>query len=186
MLLVVMPTTTTTALRWPFSNKQQSKSYTPLVFFTIPPGNLPQVDAMEKAVRQIEKELHVKVERLDLARNPANEAVLATVTNRYRVPVLYHRESREFYAFPATKDASVVPPLDMNALRAWAKGRFISRTPFATQAASAMGTQVQKPTVLTSEDKGVDQDDLLEDLTLTPQQREGKKAMQERTEKLAQ
>ena len=105
------------------NNNQQQRhhhtesSYTPLIFFTVPKGLSPVCDEMEQIVRQIEKECHVRVERLDVLRHPENEAVLTMVTNSIRTatptptatssnpstmiqpqpPLLYHRESRQVY-----------------------------------------------------------------------------------------
>ena len=49
---------------------------------------------MEDAVRQVERELDVRVERMDILRQPANEALLQLITQQQRTaPFLYHRES---------------------------------------------------------------------------------------------
>eukprot|EP00527_Entomoneis_sp_CCMP2396_P007547 CAMPEP_0198153540 /NCGR_PEP_ID=MMETSP1443-20131203/64678_1 /TAXON_ID=186043 /ORGANISM="Entomoneis sp., Strain CCMP2396" /LENGTH=173 /DNA_ID=CAMNT_0043819923 /DNA_START=262 /DNA_END=783 /DNA_ORIENTATION=- len=169
---------------------------------------------MEKAVRKVEKELGVRVERMDVARNPANEAVLAAVTPKSSlsksVPLLYNRESMEFYSLPsssskrggdddddATVGATPPPMVNLDKVRAWAKGRVMSTSSrVAAAAAQTSGTKVSAPIVVMSEDNAIDQDEMMEtemeldmdmeDFTLTPHQRQGKKAMQERTEKLAE
>lgn len=111
-------TTTSQALRipeWvqttvPFTGSGKTgKKHTPLLFLTVPPGIIPECDAMEAVVRQIERENpDIRVQRLDILRHPENEALLhvlaasATTTSSSggsrstlsaTPPLLYHRES---------------------------------------------------------------------------------------------
>eukprot|EP00522_Entomoneis_paludosa_P018884 CAMPEP_0172441020 /NCGR_PEP_ID=MMETSP1065-20121228/1598_1 /TAXON_ID=265537 /ORGANISM="Amphiprora paludosa, Strain CCMP125" /LENGTH=156 /DNA_ID=CAMNT_0013190163 /DNA_START=222 /DNA_END=692 /DNA_ORIENTATION=- len=155
---------------------------------------------MEKAVRKVEKELGVRVERMDVARHPEKEVVLSGLTNRYNVPVLYNRESMEFYHIPPARktgnsdddESKDAPPVhvSMDRIRAWAKGRLVIPPKSASRgrsvgAGAGEGMKVSAPKVITQEDNSIDQDEILEDLTLTPLQRKGKEAMKERTENLA-
>ena len=170
----------------PFFGK---KEYTPLVYFTVPKGLIPENDAMEKAVKQVEKELGVKVERLDILRNPAAEGAMAVLTSK-APPFLYHRESCQTIHLPSAatggggsaaaadaSSASMPTHVDMDRLRAWAKGRHLA--PQVTKA------KVKPPQVITQDGTAIDQEELLEDMTLTPLQRKGKEAIRERTEERA-
>ena len=168
----------------PFLTKKQ---YTPLVFFTVPPGLMPEVDAMEQAVRRVERELGVTVERLDVLREPASEACLGLLT-RKNPPFLYNRLTCQTISIPVAKKTSAqddddeasagangVPVhVDMNRLRAWAKNRLLT-------SGNTQGSKVRPPLLAGSEDKGIDQAELLEEATLTPRQREGKEKIKERT-----
>jgi len=169
--------------RLPFWGKK--KEYTPLVFFTVPKGLMPENDAVERAVRDIEKELGVRVERLDILRTPSAEAVMSLLTNK-SPPFLYHREScQTVHIPPAAGDASssapsssIVPTyVDKDRLRAWAMGRYLS-----PQVGKA---KVKPPQVISQDGTAMEQDELLEDMSLTPLQRKGKEAIKERTEKRA-
>ena len=159
-----------TAIKIPF----RKQKYTPLVFFKVPPGILPESDALELSVRELEKELGVRVERLDILRDPAAEAVLAMLTQK-SPPFLYHRESCQVIHMPpksGKSDQDMPMVIDKTRLRAWAKGRVVP---------SARATaKVSTPLVLSGEDNSISQEELLEDMTLTPNQRKGKKMMEER------
>ena len=143
---------------------------------TVPPGLSPEVDAMENCVAEIEKELNVRVERLDILRDPAAEAVMAKLTQR-APPFLYNRESCQVvYSSPRSGKSSekdIAPVVDKERVRAWAKGRLL---PPQTD-----GSKVTTPVVLSQEDGSIDQ----EDLFLTDVQREGKEAIRQRTEEKA-
>lgn len=186
--------------------------YTPLLFFTVPPGLSPEVDAMEKAVRTIERQLKVHVKRMDLLRHEENDAVLKSIARGMTAPYLYNRESLQvYYITPTTakNDGSdeegidggsttkrhPPPPVhvDMDRIRAWAKGRYLP----PKVEAKVGGIKVFAPKVVTPQsdnnnnsgesnmEVGGDNDELLEELTMTPLQRKGKQAMKERTEQLA-
>ena len=161
--------------RLPFFGK---KEYTPLVFFTVPKGLIPENDAVEKAVKDIEKELGVRVERLDILRTPSAEGAMSLLTSK-SPPFLYHRESCQTVHIPPTTGeasaASVPTYVDKDRLRAWAKGRYLS-----PQLAKS---KVKPPQVISQEGTAMDQEELLEDMSLTPLQRKGKEAIKERTEK---
>ena len=158
---------------WPF----RKKKYTPLVFFKTPPGLIPECDAMERTVREVEKELSVRVERLDILRDPAAEAALALLTQR-TPPFLYHRESCQVvHMAPSDSTKKDLPVhVDKARVRAWAKGRLL-------QAQKDSGAKKGKtPVVVSQQDNSLSQEELLEDMALTPQQREGKQKIRERTE----
>ncbi|GKY92708.1 hypothetical protein MPSEU_000241000 [Mayamaea pseudoterrestris] len=178
-------------LKIPYLTKKQQ--YTPLVFFKVPPGLMPEVDAMEQAVCRIERELGVKVERLDVLREPAAEACLALLT-RKSPPFLYNRLTCQSFSIPAAakptrpsedddesngsaKRNAVPVHIDMVRLRAWAKNRLLTTTTTATS------NKVKPPVVAVSKDKetAMDQAELLEDMTLTQRQREGKEKIKQRT-----
>jgi len=158
--------------------------YTPLVFFKVPPGLIPECDAMEIVVSQVEKELGVLVQRLDILRDPSAEAALAVLTKQRRPPFLYHRESCQVVHVPSrsggdksgTEKASA-PLIDKERVRAWAKGRYLP----PASASSAGSSSGVAPKIISQEDRAIDQDELLEDERLTPLQRRGKKAIRERT-----
>jgi hypothetical protein len=176
LLLLLLSLVATESIRLSFGKKE----YTPLVFFKVPPGLIPECDAMEECVSQVEKELGVRVERVDIARDPSAEAALAMLTQR-TPPFLYNRESCQVVstsARPGEKiDPNMAVAIDEDRVRAWAKGRFLPP--------KKSGAKIGAPVVLTQDDKGMDQDELLEDMSMTPEQRKGKEAIKERTEKKA-
>lgn len=177
LLFFVLAIPLTSSAGFPFFGKKNK--YTPLVFFKTPPGLIPEVDAMEKTVREVEKELGVKVERLDILRDPSAEAAMLLLTKR-TPPFLYHRESCQvIHVTPRKGESSKDMPIVIDKLRvqAWAKGRYLP-VQRDTQ-------KVSSPVVVTQEETALSQEELLEDMTLTPTQRKGKQAMRERTEKRA-
>jgi hypothetical protein len=151
--------------------------YTPLVYFTVPPGLIPECDAMDKCLNKVKEELDVRVERLDVLRRPEAEAVLTLLTTR-TPPFLYHRESCQVVHVP--KGGRVDP----SRIRAWAKGRYLAPVAAASSAASS-NSQGGPPIVLSQESTAIDQDELLEEALLTPLQRKGKQAIRERTDERA-
>lgn len=170
IILLCTLLTSALAIRIPFFSK---KDYTPLLFFKVPPGLMPECDAMEATVREIEKELGVRVERLDVLRQPASEAVLAILTQR-NPPFLYHRESCQTVHMAPRKEGPIA--VDKDKIRAWAKGRYLP-------VSRMMETdRVRAPVVVSQQDKSLEQEDLLEDAMLTPLQKRGKDAIKERTE----
>ena len=163
------------AIRLPFFGK---KKYTPLLFFKVPPGLIPECDAMEVTVREVEKELGVRVERLDILRDPSAEAALALLTQR-TPPFLYHRESCQVVHVARRGESSAADmpvAIEKSRVRAWAKGRLLQAKKDAT------GTKGKTPVVLSQNDNSINQEDLLEDMALTDEQRKGKKLIRERTE----
>jgi hypothetical protein len=211
------PTTPTTRRLWkrllprswrPHPAAVDDEDYTPLLFFTIPRGVLPECDAMEDAVRQVEHELNVRVERLDVLRQPANEALLQLITQQRTPPFLYHREScQTVHLTPAQAGASSSgntkkdkqPPqprrkqdiyINHDRIRAWAKGRHLTGHSAAASSMEDGSTATQKVTAPqlsntsssgNNEDGAMDQAELLEELALTPEQLKGKRLMEERT-----
>ena len=65
---------------------------------------------MEKIVSEVEKELNIKIERMDVRRNRFNRKLynIVDATNGDErsgiIPMLYHRESRQKICGPASKD----------------------------------------------------------------------------------
>ena len=181
----------------------KSNSYTPLVFFCVPPGLIPEVDAMEMAVRQVEDELNVRIERMDVLRNPASNAALTVLTSR-TPPFLYHRESLQVVHIPTATAAAAAAGddkageentkkkntassiyIDQARIRAWAQGRYLPASVQQRSDGSSGGRGAQKPIVLSQEDNSIDQNEILEDMALTDLQRKGKKAIAERTREQA-
>ena len=168
-----------------FSRKKQ---YTPLLFFTVPAGLMAECDAVEQTVREVEKELGVRVARMDVLRNPANEAVLAVLAQQRTPPFLYHRESCQTISITPTattsgnaksKKKSMPVAVDKERIRAWAKGWYLTTTGSMDMGSAGKNAP---PVVLQQEDTAMDQAELLEDMALTPEQLRGKRLMQERTE----
>jgi hypothetical protein len=196
--------------RFPFFRSKRQSAYTPLIFFTVPPGLSAECDAMEKVVRGVEKDLGVVVQRLDILRDPASEAVLNAILSPQGAsvtpPLLYHRESRQtIHVSPpvtTTKSASGnagdssakaasasrrTIAIDPDRVRAWAKGRYLA----PSKAETMTGTAIIAPqgTMIDRGDDNADdldaemmeQAEQLTDMSLTPEQRLGKRRMEERT-----
>jgi hypothetical protein len=145
--------------------------------------------------------LNVRVERLDVVRDPAAQATLALLTTK-TPPFLYHRESLQIISLEdpesrakkkekqrqqrqrtsgnAMGTSSIDGPLiDKVQVRAWAKGRYVSPPGVRWGEIKA-----EKPSLIdkTNEDENaIDQAELLKDASLTPMQQEGKKSMERRT-----
>ena len=172
ILLLSIVGLSTASLKIPFLKKKQ---YTPLVFFTVPKDVIPECDEMEKVVSEVEKELGVKVERFDIMRDASAEATMSILTQR-RPPFLYNRESCQTVYVSGVSDGekSETSTIDKERVRAWAKGRFLG-------AQSARARKSKAPTVLAQKDNAIDQADLIQDMSLTPEQKKGKEAMKKRT-----
>jgi len=189
LLLLCLAQPASAVVRNPFNKLlgwRKKKGYTPLVFFKVPPGMIPECDEMEKAVTEVERELGVRVERMDVLRQPAAEAALALLTQK-NPPFLYHRESCQTVHIPSrastggggsNTNTNTAIFIDKSRLRAWAKGRYLP--PIMAQ--SAADSKVKTPVVLSQEDKAMEQEELLEDMMLTDLQRKGKQAIKERTD----
>jgi hypothetical protein len=169
--------------------KPSSSSSSSLIFFTQPKGVNADCDAMERTVRQVERECQIAVERIDVLRNPAAAALLNRFGNSnsnnnnngnnnnnagsgQATPLLFHRESLQ-----SLQGGKV----SIDQVRAWAQGRLVIQR-----------TKLQKnpnapaPNIIDQDgqvEQGLDQSELLleEDLSLTPQQREGKRLLEERS-----
>jgi hypothetical protein len=173
----------------------RNKKYTPLVFFKVPLGSIPECDEMETVVRQVERELGVHVERLDVARDPTAQATLNLLT-QHSPPYLYNRESLQTIYVRDPMDSSnkkkkkdsdekaAVSKIDKDRVRAWAKGRYLP----PPGVKFGMSGSKKAPVVVSQEERAMDQDELeaIKDLSLTPEQLEGKEAMKARTSKRAQ
>ncbi|CAB9508198.1 expressed unknown protein [Seminavis robusta] len=175
-------TVAVSGLRLPF----QKKKYTPLIFFTLPKDANPECDAMESVVSQVEKDLGVKVERMDLLRDPSAQALLELVGTM--PPLLYNRESCQVYHVPSPRgggansnnDQPRKPVrIDRDQVRAWAKGRQVKSPPRGSASSS------NRPMMVSQEDTALDQDELLSNNNIDPNlselQQRGKQAIQERT-----
>ncbi len=94
----------------------EQKKYTPLIMFKVPKGTSEESDAMEKVVRGVEKDLGVKVQRLDILRDRFARNLYEKIDEiefRGKIPLLYNRESlQSIYGFESKARVS-----------AWAKGR---------------------------------------------------------------
>jgi len=77
-----------------------------------------ECDYMESVVESIERDLNVRVQRFDIVRDRWARILYDKLdeSNTQRMPLLYHRESRQ----------SIYGPVDTNRVRAWAKGRWLS------------------------------------------------------------
>jgi hypothetical protein len=131
---------------------------------------------MEKVVRQIEKDLDVRVERMDVARDMSAERLYSLLSQQLP-PLLYNRESKQMVQLKINPDEEK-PNLriDVDRVRAWAKGRRLTPMP-STEGGGA-------PVMFTTEEAGIDQEELM-DAGLTPKQIKGKKAIEERTAAVA-
>jgi hypothetical protein len=124
---------------------------------------------------------------MDLFRNPPSQVLLELLGTE--PPLLYNRHSCQTYHVPIpktthSKDSSErkAEPVDYDQVRAWAKGRQVTSPKIRPP-------KVKSPVMIPKEDNSMDQDELLleqqqqqqEELTMTPLQRKGKQAIQERT-----
>eukprot|EP00545_Synedropsis_sp_CCMP1620_P010182 CAMPEP_0119005324 /NCGR_PEP_ID=MMETSP1176-20130426/1652_1 /TAXON_ID=265551 /ORGANISM="Synedropsis recta cf, Strain CCMP1620" /LENGTH=185 /DNA_ID=CAMNT_0006957113 /DNA_START=19 /DNA_END=576 /DNA_ORIENTATION=+ len=158
----------------PFLSKKQ---YTPLIFFKLPGGASPHSDAMEKAVREVEKELGVRVERMDVARDMAAERLYSLLAETLP-PLLYNRESKQMVQMKINPDEETPNVrVDKDRVRAWAKGRRVA--PLTSVDGGGA------PLMFTTEEAGIEQDELMMDMGMTPNQIKGKEAIKERTEERA-
>ena len=141
------------------------KKYNPVLFFKVPPGLIPECDDMEKCVKEIEKELNVKVQRMDAARDPNAAALLSLLTQGQNPPLLYHRESLQMLSAP-----------QKGRVRSLVKGRLLNAS-----VRERKGPRGNAKAILVDDDAALEQQDLLEDQMLTPLQRKGKQAIRDRT-----
>uniref|UniRef100_A0A7S0YB03 Thioredoxin domain-containing protein n=1 Tax=Pseudo-nitzschia delicatissima TaxID=44447 RepID=A0A7S0YB03_9STRA len=176
-------------IKVPFVSKLKKKEYSPLVFFTFPKGYVEECDEMDRIVSEVEQELGVRVERLDIARDPAAQATMQLLTSQQGPPFLYHRESCQIVTGtpqPKTNSRNAAPEakpagIDKSRVRAWAKGRYLP--PVGVKLGATSKKSSNAPIVISQEDNAVDQAELIKESSLTPEQLEGKRAMEERTAK---
>lgn len=175
-------------IKIPFVSKLKKKEYTPLVFFTFPKGYVDECDEMESVVSEVERDLGVRVERLDIARDPAAQATMQLLTNQQGPPFLYHRESCQIVTGTSSKtrankknEATEAKSegIDKSRVRAWAKGRYLP--PAGVKLGATSKKSNNAPIVISQEDNSLDQAELIKESSLTPEQLEGKRAMEERT-----
>eukprot|EP00751_Fragilariopsis_kerguelensis_P029378 CAMPEP_0170918082 /NCGR_PEP_ID=MMETSP0735-20130129/7763_1 /TAXON_ID=186038 /ORGANISM="Fragilariopsis kerguelensis, Strain L26-C5" /LENGTH=219 /DNA_ID=CAMNT_0011316477 /DNA_START=94 /DNA_END=751 /DNA_ORIENTATION=+ len=176
-------------IRIPFLSSSK-KEYTPLVFFTFPKGFIDECDEMEKVVSEIEEEIGCRVERLDIARDSAAEATMSLLTRR-GAPFLYHRESCQIVHGSSARGTGTSKKtnnddtnarekgIDKARVVAWAKGRYLP--PIGVKVGPTTAKR-SAPIVVSQEDTSLDQAELIKESSLTPEQLEGKRAMEQRTE----
>lgn len=141
---------------------------------------------MEACLQQVEQELNVRVERLDIVRQPAAQAVLATLAQQSNPPFLFHRESCQTIHVQGTaagesnNNNNMPVRINHNRVRAWAKGRYLP----SSEGRILAGNKVANPNLVLQQDENsaMSQDELLEVGMLTPTQRQGKEAIQQRTD----
>mmetsp|Transcript_7932 Transcript_7932/g.11399 ORF Transcript_7932/g.11399 Transcript_7932/m.11399 type:complete len:195 (-) Transcript_7932:1974-2558(-) len=161
----------------PFMAKKPK--YTPLIFFRVPKGMMPEVDECEEALKNVEEELGVEVDRMDIMRDEVACELFNALSPQQHMPLLYNRESRQTVYVPhASKeeDGAFSKYLSSDRLRAWAKGRLMPA--IGEMKAKAVS---ESPMIVSGDDNAIDQEDLLDQQQLTPLQREGKRAIKERT-----
>lgn len=142
------------------------KKYTPLIMFKVPKGTIPECDDMEEVVKSVEKDLNVKVEKMDILRDRFARNLYEKIDEiefQGKVPLLYNRESRQMIYGCDSKQR----------VRAWAKGRLLSPK------ASGINGQGSDSSFLADEEQ-VEMGQFEEGLTEL--QQEGKERMQERME----
>jgi hypothetical protein len=162
-LVMMTNIVSTSAIDLPFLQK---KVYTPVIFFKVPPGIVPECDAMEKTIKEVEKETGVRVERVDVARDAKGAALLGLLGGTGEPPLLYHRESRQ-----------MVNQNERSRIRALVKGRLVQPVPIKKS-----GAKRGEAKFLVDEESALEQEELLEEQMMTPLQRKGKQAIRERTE----
>eukprot|EP00558_Chaetoceros_sp_UNC1202_P004510 CAMPEP_0197233006 /NCGR_PEP_ID=MMETSP1429-20130617/1183_1 /TAXON_ID=49237 /ORGANISM="Chaetoceros sp., Strain UNC1202" /LENGTH=177 /DNA_ID=CAMNT_0042691177 /DNA_START=95 /DNA_END=628 /DNA_ORIENTATION=+ len=146
------------------------KQYTPLIMFKVPKGTIEECDAMEKVVKSVEKELNTKVQRLDILKDRFARNLYEKIDEiefRGKVPLLYHRESRQSIYGLDTKER----------VKAWAKGRWLSTKNISVD---ARGTKGEGADFVPDEDEQQQAEFMEEDLTELQQL--GKEKMLERLE----
>ena len=103
-------------------------------------------------------------------------------------PLLYHRESCQVYKVPMPKGTPQHKPhemavrqIDPAQIRAWAKGRQVRVVKPGTYKQQQSGSASSGPRMISKdEDAAMDQEELLNELEMTPLQRKGKQAIKER------
>lgn len=152
----------------------RKKTYTPLLFFTVPKGTMDECDKMEKVIKSLEKEQKIKVQRLDIMRDRAARKLYEKLVEgnlRSPFPLLYHRESLQRVYGLADKDL----------VRSWSKGRLLpDRSEEEEKEVAVLGGEDGEP----PQEMEMDMEELeMEmDAELTPMQRRGKEAMKRRME----
>ena len=121
---------------------------------------------------EVEKEVGVRVERMDVVRDAKAKALLNVLTSK-DLPYLYNRETLQTI-WVGDKEA-----IDKTRVRAWAKGRLV--TSFSMNAPKSSGN---KPMVVSGSSNAMDQDQLQDEIldsTLGPLQKKGKDAIKKKT-----
>jgi hypothetical protein len=132
---------------------------------------------MEVAVRAVEKELGVRVERLDIMRDRAARKLYEKLVEgdlRSPFPLLYHRESLQ----------RVYGVADIDLVRSWSKGRLLpDRGDDADgERVSVLGGGGSEDDTPDEMEMDMEELEMEMDAELTPVQRRGKEAMKRRME----
>jgi len=107
----------------------RSKEYTPLVFFTSKKGECSKCDAAEKQIKDVEKQLNVKVQRIRVGRyelgpDQAGEELFKMISAQMnQPPFLYHRESRQVIKCVPDLKGDTKIQLSKKYMVDWALGR---------------------------------------------------------------
>mmetsp|Transcript_1811 Transcript_1811/g.2311 ORF Transcript_1811/g.2311 Transcript_1811/m.2311 type:complete len:190 (+) Transcript_1811:94-663(+) len=152
---------------------KQKKQYTPLLFFKVPAGTMPECDEMEKIIKSVEKETGVNVERLDIMRSRAAKSLYEKLVEgnlRSPFPLLYHRESLQ----------RVYGLEDKDLVRSWTKGRLLPIENSKEKKVTVIGGDDDAMDDM--EDMDMDELEMELDEELSPMQRRGKEAMKRRME----
>uniref|UniRef100_A0A7S2QZE5 Thioredoxin domain-containing protein n=1 Tax=Eucampia antarctica TaxID=49252 RepID=A0A7S2QZE5_9STRA len=159
----------------------EKKQYTPLIFFKVPKGQLASSDEMEKMVCDLEKELDVKVERMDVLRDRFARKLYSAIDLEMdyagKLPLLYHRESRQtIYGQCRNKTR----------LNAWAKGRLLSFSKKMDFSDAASNNNNDEGISFTADEDEEEMElqreefERMEEAAMTDLQRRGKDAMKKR------
>eukprot|EP00804_Cyclotella_cryptica_P024213 CCRYP_013247-RA/>CCRYP_013247-RA protein AED:0.04 eAED:0.04 QI:451/1/1/1/0/0/2/469/190 len=170
LVIAALHAAAASSTRIPAFIKRSRAKYTPLLFFKVPMGQMPESDKMEKIIRTLEKESNIHVQRLDIMRDRHAKKLYEKLIEgnlRSPFPLLYHRESLQ----------RVYGLADVDLVRSWSKGRLLPEV------------DEKEVTVLPGEEsEGMEEEMDLEELEmemdreLTPVQRRGKEAMKRRME----
>eukprot|EP01082_Thalassiosira_pseudonana_P011484 g10578.t1 g10578 contig4:2140361-2141068(+) len=174
MALVALLQSTVTYASMPSFMTKRSH-YTPLLFFKVPSGTLPECDDMEKLIKTIEKENGVQVQRLDIMRDRAAKKLYEKLVEgnlRSPFPLLYHRESLQRVYGLADKDL----------VRSWSKGRLLPDQNANEKAVTVLGGAGDDEMLGEEEFMDMEELEMEMDQELTPMQRRGKEAMKRRME----
>lgn len=157
-----------------FHRKKAHREYTHLVYFFSNSESGRDL-SMERVISDVEKELNVRVERLNISKNPAAAISLSLVSEgRNAAPCLYNRES--CCVFPSDDKKEVPTKTDV---KTWAKGRFIT----TSDTYAAPHKSKRRPEFAGKENSFLEQDELADSIkeqSLTPEELEGKRLVDKR------
>lgn len=154
---------------------RRKKTYTPLLFFTVPKGTMDECDKMEKIIKSLEREQNVHVERLDIMRDRAARKLYEKLVEgnlRSPFPLLYHRESLQ----------RVYGLADADLVRSWSKGRLLPEPDDDEDEGKASVLGGEEGMAPEEQEMDMEELEMEMDAELTPMQRRGKEAMKRRME----